>query len=76
MKGTGNLYINDYCIVLKVQVIRTGRHIIRGPSEKGQGEIAKAGLLIFYMYTNQPRSKDRAYNLKNQLYKTGSIISI
>ena len=79
MKGTGNLYINDYCIVLKVQVKRTGRHIIRAQVKGTKGNYkprSKTGLLIFYMYTNQPRSTDRAHNLKNQSYKTGSNISI
>ena len=28
------------------------------------------------MYTNKPRSKDRAYNLKNQSHKTGDNTSI
>ena len=67
VKGTGNLYINDYCIVLKVQVKRTGRHIIRAQVKGTKGNYkprSKTGLLIFYMYTNQPRSTDRAHNLK------------
>ena len=60
VKGTGK-----YCI--EAQVKRTGRHIIRTQA-KGTGNIAnlgsKTGLLIIYMCTNQPRSTDRAYNLK------------
>ena len=79
MKGTGNLYINDYCIVLKVKVKRTGRHIIRSQVKGTKGNCkprSKTGILIFYMYINQPRSTDRAHNLKNKSYKTGSNISI
>ena len=79
MKRTENLYINNYCIVLIVQVKRTGRHIIRAQVKGTKGNYkpgSKPGLLIFYMYTNQPRSTDRAHNLKSQSYKTGSNISI
>ena len=34
------------------------------------------GLLIIYMYTHKPRSKGRAYDLKNQSQETGDITSI
>ena len=53
--------------------------LLKSPSEKGQGEIAtqvKGQGTNLYMYTNQPRSIDRAYYLKNQSLKTGSNISI
>ena len=79
MKGAGNIYMNKYCIVLKVQVKRTGRHIIRGQVKGTRRKCkpgSKTGLLIYYMYTNQPRSIDRAYNLKSQSLETGCNISI
>ena len=72
VKGTGK-----YCI--KVQVKRTGRYIIRA-HVKGTGKFAslgqKTGLLIICVYTNQPRSLDRAYDLDNQSHKTGNNKSI
>ena len=37
---------------------------------------SKDRVLTIYMYTNQPRSIDRVYNLKNQSHKTGNNISI
>ena len=37
----------------------------RNTADPGQ----RTGLLIIHMYTNKPRSKDRAYNLKNQLHE-------
>ena len=39
VKGTGNPCINEYCIVLKVQVKRTGRHIIRGQVKRDKGKL-------------------------------------
>ena len=71
VKGTGK-----FCN--KVQVKRTGKHIIES-QEKGQEILkprSKERVLTIYMYTNQPRSIDRAYNLKNQSHKTGNNISI
>ena len=59
--------MNDYYSVLKVQVKRTGRHIVRAQVKRDKEELqtqVKDRVLIFYMYTNQPRSIDRAYNLK------------
>ena len=64
--------------LLKVQVKRTGK-VIESPSEKGQGNIVNLGQRtgsIFYMYTNKPRSRDRAYNQRNQSLKTGNNTSI
>ena len=52
---------------------------IESLSEKGQGSIIHPGQrteLIFYMYTNKPRSRDRAYNQRNQSLKTGNNTSI
>ena len=50
MKGTGNLYMNDYYIVLKVQVKRTGRHIIRAQVKRDKEKL-------------QTQVKDRVTNL-------------
>ena len=47
--------------LLKVQAKRD-RKVIESPSEKGQGSIVNPGQktgLIFHMYANKPRSKDR-----------------
>ena len=55
------------------------RKVIESLSEKGQGHIVNLGQrtgLIFYMYTNKPRSRDRAYNKRNQSLKTGNNTSI
>ena len=71
MKLTGNRYMNDYCIVLEVQVKKTGRHTIRAQVKRDKEKLqtqVKDRVTIFYMYTNQSRSMDRAYNLKNQSY--------
>ena len=55
------------------------RKVIESPSEKGQGNIVNPGQKTgsrFHMYTNKPRSKDRAYNQRNQSFKTGNNTSI
>ena len=57
------------------------RNIVENPSEKGQEiDLCKPGskdrVTNHCMYTNQPRSKDRAYGLKNQSLKTGNNKSI
>ena len=54
--------------------------VLSEPKCKGQEKYcrpgSKTGLLIICMYTNKPRSKDRAYDLKNQSHKTGDNTSI
>ena len=63
---------------LKVPV-KKDRKVIESPSEKGQGNIVNPGQKtgsIFYMYTNKPRSKDKAYDQENQSFKTGNNTSI
>ena len=50
------------------QSVRDRRNIV----DPGQ----RTGLLIIYMYPYKPRSKDRAYDLKNQSQKTGDNTSI
>ena len=65
--------------LLKVQVIKD-RKVIESPSEKGTRKHCKPGskdrVRYFHMYTNKPRSKDRAYDQKNQSLKTGNNTSI
>ena len=55
------------------------RKVIESPSEKGQGNIVNPGQTqgrYFHMYTNKHRSRDRAYNQRNQSFKTGNNTSI
>ena len=63
--------------LLKVQVEKD-RKVIESPSEKGQGNMVnqvKRQGRYFHMYTNRPRSKDRA-DQRNQSFKTGNNTSI
>ena len=54
--------------------------ILLEPKCKGQENIVdpgqRTGLLIIWMYTNKPRSKNRVYDLKNQSHETGNNRSI
>ena len=63
---------------MNVQVKRTEKYIIEA-LVKGTGKYRKPGskdrVTNHCMYTNQPRSKDRAHNLKNQSHKTGNNTS-
>ena len=55
------------------------RKVIESPSEKEKETLetwVKRQGRYFHMYTNKPRSKDRAYNQKNQSFKTGNNASI
>ena len=55
------------------------RKVIESPSEKRQGNIVnpvKRQGRYFHMYTNKPRSRDRAYDQRNQSFKTGNNTSI
>ena len=68
-------------IVIKVQVKGQEKYIIGNPSERDRKIYyckpgSKDRVTNHCMYTNQPRPKDRAYDLKNQSHKTGNNTSI
>ena len=68
-------------IVINVQAEKDKRNIVGNPSEKGQ-EIdhckpgSKDRVTNHCMYTKLPRSKDRAYDLRNHSLETGNNKSI
>ena len=82
VKGTGK-----YCVI-RAQVKGTGKYCVIRAQVKGTGKycVIRAQVIgtgICYkprsrdrvtncMYTNQPRSTDRAYDLENQSHKTGN----
>ena len=74
VKGTGK-----YCVI-RAQVKGTGKYCVIRAQVKGTGVCyrprSKDRVTNHCMYTNQPRSTDRVYNLKNQSHKTGNNTSI
>ena len=69
LKSPGNKVSSglDYC--------KNGAQSVRDKDTVRPG--SKTGLLIHIcMCTNRPRSRDRAYDLKNQSHKTGDNMSI
>ena len=63
MERTGTRFI------IEVQVERTEESVRDKGNIVDPGQ--RTGLLIICMCINKPRSKDRAYDLKNQSHKTG-----
>ena len=68
-------------VVIKVQVKGQEKYIIENPSKRDRKIYyckpgSKDRVTNHCMYTNQPRPKDRAYNLKKQSHKTGDNTSI
>ena len=74
-KRTGKL------LLLKSRQKGQEKYSIENPSERDRNIYyckpgSKDRVTNHCMYTNQPRPKDRAYDLKNQSHKTGNNTSI
>ena len=60
--------------------MKKDRKVIESPSEKGQGNIVnpgqKTGSIFFICILTSPGQEDRAYDQRNQSFKTGNNTSI
>ena len=71
--------VRDKKSVLRAQSVRDRKNVLRAQSVRDK-EIVRPGskdrIIDICMWKDKPRSKDRAYDLKNQSNETGNKMSI